>query len=65
MRLTAEMSVVCLSVDVRSAEKKLLLHSARIRALIWHLAGGNLAASMRITRGSHYNYIQRQVKSLR
>ena len=42
VRSTAEISVVCLSSYVR----KTFAASIRIRALILHLAGDNLAASM-------------------
>ena len=55
MRLTAEISVVCLSVCLSTyVRPEKIAASIRIRALILHLAGENLAASMRITRGSHY-----------
>ena len=61
MRLTVEMSVVCLSVclsvcPATYVQLKTFAASIRIRALILHLAGDNLAALMSITRGSHYIY---------
>ena len=45
-------NVCCLSTYVR--RKKISASIRYIWALILHLAGENLAASMRITRGSHY-----------
>ena len=59
MRLTAEMSVVCLSICRRTYGRKKIAASIRIRALILHLA-----ASMRITRGSHYNIMYKDKSSL-
>ena len=50
VRLTAEMSVVYR----RAFGRKINSRFNPIRALILHLAQEHLAASMRITRGSHY-----------
>ena len=60
MRSTVEISVVCVSVclsvdiDVRTFGRKKICRFNPIRTLILHIAGENLAASMRITRGSRY-----------
>ena len=47
-------NIYCLSICRRTFGRKKFAASIRIRALILHLAGDNLAASMRIIRGSHY-----------
>ena len=59
VRLAAEISVVCLSVCLLPyvvVRPKKIAASIGIRALILHLAGDNLAASMRITCGIHYKH---------
>ena len=65
MRLTAEISVVCLSVCRRTFGRKKLAASIRIRALILHLAGDNLIDSMRITCGSLNDSEARRQEKLR
>ena len=50
-------NLCCLSVCLSTYVRKKFAASIRIRALILHLAGDNLAASMRITRGIHYRDI--------
>ena len=47
-------AVLCLSVCRHTFGRKTFAVSIRIRALILHVSGDNLAASMRITRGILY-----------